>query len=198
VHRPPALGVGDDVIEKHWFFDGWEGVVQVLMLGALGYVALIVMLRLSRKRSLAQLNTFDFVYVVVMGEMLAITIMDEDVSFAEGMTALALLIGLQALISWLTTRSPAVERAVNGEPTLLFHRGRFLRDAMHAQRVTEDEVLAAVREHGVADLDEVQAVVLETNGVFSVLHFGMAGSRASTLRDVPNAPQLADRAPAAS
>ena len=114
------------------FFDGWPGLVRVLVLGTLGYATLIVMLRLSRSRTLAQMNVFDFVYVVVMGEILAITVMDDRVSLARGVLALALLIGLQALISWLTTRSHAVERVVNGEPALLFRRGRFLRDAMRA------------------------------------------------------------------
>ena len=169
---------------------------RVLVLGALGYAALVVMLRVSRARTLAQMNVFDFVYVVIMGEILAITIMDDRVSLANGVTALALLIGLQALISWLTTRSHRIERVVNGEPALVFHHGQFLRDAMGAQRVTEDEVLAAMREEGVADLAVVEAVVLETNGEFSVLHFGRVGPppRRSTLRDVPGAPEYGDRA----
>jgi uncharacterized membrane protein YcaP (DUF421 family) len=175
------------------FFDGWPGIVRVLVLGTLGYAALIVMLRLSRKRTLAQMNAFDFVYIVVMGELLAITIMDDHVSLSRGLVALALLIGLQALISWLTTRSPHIERLINGEPTLLFHRGRFLRDAMRAQRVTEDEILSAAREEGVADMGEVEAVVLETNGSFSVVHDGKP-ERSPTLRDVPGATARAEHA----
>ena len=183
------------MIDSSWFFDGWPGVVRVLVLGAAGYAALVVMLRLSRSRTLAQMNVFDFVYVVVMGEILAITIMDDRIPLANGLAGLVLLIGLQALLSWLTTRSHRVEQFVNGEPRLLFRRGQFLRDAMRTQRVTEDEVLAAVREEGVADLDEVEAVVLETNGTFSVLHYGHAGApRTSTLRDVPGAAEYADRA----
>ena len=174
-------------MDTRWFFDGWEGIARVLVLGTLGYLALIVMLRVSRKRTLAQMNVFDFVYIVVMGNLLAMTILDDQVPLAKGLTALGLLIGLQALISWLTTRSRTIERVVNGEPTLLFHRGRFLTDAMRAQRVTEDEILAAMREEGVADMDEVEAVVLESSGEFSVLHVGDAGRGSSTLRDVPGA-----------
>jgi uncharacterized membrane protein YcaP (DUF421 family) len=183
------------VIDSSWFFDGWSGIVRVLVLAAVGYGALIVMLRLSRSRTLAQMNVFDFVYVVVMGELLAITIMDDRIPLANGLAGLAFLIGLQALLSWLTTRSHRIERVVNGEPALLFHRGQFLRDAMRAQRVTEDEILAAAREEGVADLDEVEAVVLETSGEFSVLHFGHVGApRHSTLRDVRGAPEYGEHA----
>ncbi len=180
------------MIDRSMFFNDWHDIVRVLVVGTLGYVGLIVMLRVSRKRTLAQMNVFDFVYVVVMGELLATTILDDHVPLAMGLSALALLIALQALISWLTTKSTGVEHVINGPPTLLFHRGRFVKDALQAQRVTESEVLAAVREEGVADLDDVEAVVLETDGEFSVLHFG-APRRQPTLRDVPGAAHEADR-----
>ena len=179
-------------METIWFFDGWKGIAQALVLGTLGYLALIIMLRLSRKRTLAQMNVFDFVYIVVMGNLLAMTILDDKISLAEGLTALGLLIGLQALISWLTTRSATLERVVNGEPTLLYHRGQFLPDAMSAQRVTEDEILAAMRSEGVADEGAVEAVVLETNGKFSVLHVGSRPQK-PTLRDVPNAERVLEQ-----
>jgi uncharacterized membrane protein YcaP (DUF421 family) len=180
------------MLGREVFFDGWDGVLRVAVLAVAGYAALIVMLRLTRQRSLAQLNVFDFVYVVVIGELLAITIIDERVSFAEGLTGLVVMIGLQLLISWITTRSKSIERVVNGEPTLVMRRGRFLRDAMQAQRLTEAEIVAAVREEGVADLEDVEAVVIETNGAFSVIHLGVP-SRASSLRDVPSTEALAER-----
>ncbi|MFN2565969.1 MAG: DUF421 domain-containing protein [Gemmatimonadaceae bacterium] len=180
------------MIDSTMFTHGWHDVIRVLVLGPIGYFALILMLRVSRKRTLAQMNVFDFVYIVVMGEILATTIVSDHVPLLRGLLALALLIGFQVLLSWLTTRSAAVEHFINGKPTLLFHRGRFLRDSMRAQRVTEEEVLAAVRVEGVADLGEVEAVVLETDGEFSVLHVGDAG-RDSTLRDVPEARPRAHR-----
>jgi uncharacterized membrane protein YcaP (DUF421 family) len=173
------------------FTHGWHDVVRVLVLGPIGYFALVAMLRLSRKRTLAHMNVFDFVYIVVIGEILATTIVSDHVPLVRALLALALLIGLQTLISWLTTRSKRVERVVNGEPSLLFHRGRFLYDVMRAQRVTEREVIAAARVEGVADLSEVEAIVLETDGEFSVLHVGQS-RRTPTLRDVPG---LADRGP---
>ena len=174
------------------FTHGWHDVVRVLLLGPIGYAALTLMLRVSRKRTLAHMNVFDFVMVVVIGEILATTIISDHVPLVRGLLALALLIGLQVLTSWLTTRSATVEHFVNGEPALLFHRGRFLRDSLRAQRVTEQEVLAAARVQGVADLSEVEAVVLETDGEFSVVHVGEA-RHDSTLRDVPGAGRRGSR-----
>lgn len=180
------------MIDTKMFFDGWEGLARVLVLGILGYGSLIVMLRLSRKRTLAQMNVFDFVYVVAMGELLAVTILSEHVSLAEGLLALGLLLGLSALLSWLTTRSAAVEHLLNGEPALLMRRGRFLHDAMREQRVTEKDILTSVREQGVGDLEDVEAVVLETNGQFSVIHPRHAAHR-SALSDVPGAQPDSER-----
>ena len=172
------------MIERSMFFDGWEGIARVTLMAAVGYTALLVMLRVSRKRTLAQMNAYDFLYIVIVGELMAITILDHEVSLAEGLAAVAVLIVIQVFISWITTRSRAAERIINGEPTLLMRRGRFLPDAMKEQRVTEEDILSAVREEGVADLDAVEAVVLETNGAFSVVHIGTPSS-ASSLRDVP-------------
>lgn len=172
------------MIDSEMFFAGSHRLVRVLILTLLGYLALLVMLRLSRKRSLAKMNVFDFVYIVIIGELIAITILDEDVALAEGMAAVGLLILLQVVLSWLTTRSALLEHVINGEPTLLMRRGRFLRDAMQEQRMTEREILYAVRAEGLADLDKVEAVVLETNGLLSIIHSG-AFSRSSALRDVP-------------
>ncbi len=174
------------MIEREMFFDGWEGVVRVLVLALVAYMALLVMLRFSRKRSLAKMNVFDFVYVVIIGEVMAISIVDERVALAEGVAAVALLIGLQILLSWLTTRSNTVERLINGEPTLLLRNGRFLHGAMHAQRITENEIRSAAREKGMADLEDIEAVVLETNGSLSIVHHGTPSS-GSTLGDVPGA-----------
>src|SRR5688572_19612689 len=96
------------MIGREVFFDGWDGVVRVVVLALLGYAALITMLRLARKRTIAQMNVFDFVYIVVVGDVLAIMILDEQVSLAEGAAGLSVLVALQVLFSWLTTRSKRV------------------------------------------------------------------------------------------
>lgn len=99
------------------------------------------------------------------------------------MLALALLIGLQYVVTWSSVRVAWVRRTVTGEPALLFYRGRFLGDALRVARVTEDEVRAAARSQGLAALDGIEAVVLETDGSFSVITDGPGDSR-STLAGV--------------
>ncbi len=166
------------------FFDGWHGPLRVLLVGASAYFALLLMLRVSGKRTLSKMNAFDFVVTVALGSTLATVLLSKDVALAEGALALALLVALQYAITWLSVRSTAVDRLVKSEPALLLRGGKFLRGAMRKARVTEGEVLAAVRRHGEAELGNVAAVVLETDGSFSVLVGRGEGEPSSALRDV--------------
>jgi uncharacterized membrane protein YcaP (DUF421 family) len=156
-------------------FDDWSGIARTLLVGTLAYIAMVVMLRISGKRTLSKMNAFDFIVTVALGSALANVLLDESVTLAEGATAFALLIGLQYLVTWSSVRTRWVKRFVTGEPELVAYRGRFLHEAMLRTRVTEDEVLAAVRNAGHASFGEIEAVVLETDGAFTVVERSDAG-----------------------
>ena len=151
------------------FFDSWSGIVRVLAIGSAAYVALVMMLRVSGKRTLSKMNAFDFVVTVALGSTLATIVLSKHVALAEGLAAMALLICLQYVVAWSSVRSSSVRRMVKSEPRLLFHRGEFLSQAMRAERVIEGEIRAAARAQGFAALEDVAAVVLETDGAFSVM-----------------------------
>jgi uncharacterized membrane protein YcaP (DUF421 family) len=140
----------------------------------------------SGKRTLSKLNAFDLVVTIALGSTMATVLLSKDVALAEGVLAFALLIALQFVVAWLSVRSPAVGRLVKSEPRLLFFRGEFLRDAMRRERVTEGEVIAAIREQGVPAVDGVEAVVLETAGTFSVM--SKSDAAPSSLRQVLGVP----------
>jgi uncharacterized membrane protein YcaP (DUF421 family) len=150
-------------------FDSWSGVGRTVLVGILAYIGLVVMLRLSGKRTLSKLNAFDLVVTVALGSTLATILLSKDVALAEGIAAFATLIGLQFVVAWLSVRSTRVDRMVKSVPTLLLYRGSMLREAMRRMRVTEGEVRAALREQGIPTLESVEAVVLETDGSFTVL-----------------------------
>lgn len=151
------------------FFRGFGPLGRTLLVGFLAYAALVLLLRLSGKRAIAKMNIFDFVVVVALGSALANIIMDPQVDLVTGLAGLLLLVGVQYGVSWATAHSRQIERWVNGQPELLFYRGEFMRSVMKEHRVTEDEVRAAIRTAGHGRLEVVYAVVLETDGVFSVV-----------------------------
>ncbi len=164
------------------FFDDWQGLLRVAVVGVLAYAALVVLLRTSGKRALAKLNAFDFVVTIALGSILATILLSQDVALAEGVLAFVVLLALQYLITWLSVRSATVRRLVKSEPALLLLRGRLLEQAMKAERVTIDEILDAVRSHGVGSLEEVEALVLETDGTFSVIRRSDAGDGSAMKR----------------
>jgi uncharacterized membrane protein YcaP (DUF421 family) len=151
------------------FFDSWFGLLRVVVTGTATYAALICMLRISGKRTLSKMNAFDLVVTVALGSTLATVLLDNSVPLAEGVLALALLVFLQFVITWLSVRVELVRRLIKSDATALVRDGAYLEDAMCEQRVTRDEIEAAMRGHGVADLAQVSSVVLETDGLLSVL-----------------------------
>lgn len=169
------------------FFDGWTVLLRTAVVGVLAYASLIVFLRVTGKRTLSKMNAFDFVVTVALGSTLATILLNKDVSLAQGALALALLIGLQFVITWTSARIQWVQQVITGEPTMLLFRGEFLQDALRRARVTQNEVLAAVRSSGSGALDDIEAVVLETDGSFSVIRKREHTGR-SSLRGIENMP----------
>ena len=151
------------------FFHSWMGLVRVPIVGTLAYVALVMFIRISGKRTLTKLNAFDLVVTVALGSTLSSVLLNDSVALAEGLIAMATLIGLQFLVTFASVRSARVEGLVKSEPTLLLRDGRFLDAALKAQRVTRDEVRSALRSQGVSDMETIHAVVMETDGSMSIL-----------------------------
>ncbi len=151
------------------FFESWFSLFRIIVVGAAAYAVLVVFIRIFGKRTLSKMNAFDFVVTVALGSTLATVLLSKDVVLVEGLVALFLLCGLQFVVAYLSVRSRWVEAMVKSEPTLLLYRGRFMNDAMRRERITEEEVLAALRSRGVGDVSLAEAAVLESDGSVSVV-----------------------------
>jgi len=138
-------------------------------------------------RTLAKMNVFDWVVTVALGSTLATILVNQNVSLVQGALALALLIGMQFIVTWSGVRAKWVRRVVSGEPSLLLYDGCFLPAALKRERVNEDDVYAAVRASDITSLKQVRAVVLETDGSFSVLKNNGEPTEPSTLKGMGQA-----------
>lgn len=172
------------------FFDNEYELTRILLIGVLSYLTLVLLLRFTGKRTLSKWNAFDFVVTIAFGSMLASVMLSKDITYAEGTVALALLVALQYLVTWLSVRVALVRRLVKADPCLLLHRGVFQEDALRRERVTRSEVRAAIRAQGVGAVEAVEAVVLETDGTFSVIEKVEHGT--SALTDVNGFPGAQD------
>ncbi|MEP2744153.1 DUF421 domain-containing protein [Bauldia litoralis] len=167
-------------------FDSWYDLFRVLIVGTAAYAGLVLLLRTTGKRTLSKMNAFDLVVTVALGSVLATALLSSEVSLAEGLFAMVLLCGLQFAVAFTSVRVKWFQDLVKSEPTLLYFQGRFL-PTMRRERVSEEEILSAVRSEGIARLDDVAAVVLETDGSFSVVAGGKSPT-VETLRFVQGVP----------
>ena len=169
---------------ENLFFNDPAALLRTLIVGVLAYLCLLVILRLSGKRTLSKMNAFDFVVTVALGSTLATILLSKDVSLAQGVLALALLVSLQFALTWSTVRAPWLRSLVTGEPRLLLYEGRCLPKAMRRSRVAEEEIRAAIRAAGKASMEDAHAVILETDGSFSVVPTSEAGEPKTALASV--------------
>ncbi|OGX89036.1 DUF421 domain-containing protein [Hymenobacter coccineus] len=170
------------------FFTSWTSLLRTFIISVLAYLGLILMLRVSGKRTLSKMNAFDLIVTVALGSTLATVLLSKGIALADGLLAFGLLIGLQFCLTWLSVRSKAVSQLVKASPTLLVYQGQFLPEAMRTERVTEGEVLASLRERGISTLAEAAAVVLENDGTLNALAQAAPGPQ-SALSNVPGAAQ---------
>ena len=148
-------------------------------------MALVLLLRISGKRTLAKLNAFDLVVTVALGSTLATVLLNRSVALIEGLVAFLRLVVLQYLVALLSMRFPHFKSLVKSEPTPLLHQGRFLNRALRGQRVTREEMMSALRSSGLARPEDAAAVVLETDGTLSVVPATAAtGGPVEVLQDV--------------
>lgn len=151
------------------WFDSLDDVVRVVVAGAVAYVTLVAVLRISGKRTLAKLNAFDLVVTVAFGSTLATILLSADVSVAEGATALALLAVLQYVVALVTSRVRLGRAVLTSRPTVLVTHGHFHEQVLRSHRIGRSEVRQAIRSSGQGDVGRIAAVVLETDGSLSVI-----------------------------
>jgi uncharacterized membrane protein YcaP (DUF421 family) len=153
---------------KELFFKDWDSIGRVAIGAVLSFITLFVFVRISGKRTLANLNAFDFVVTVALGSTLSFTILAE-VSLAEGATALIMIIIMQYALAWTAKISERFGKVINSHPTLLFYDGKFIQTGLTREVVTEEEVYSQARKYGIESMDSVRAVVMELNGEITVI-----------------------------
>lgn len=166
-------------IPTSWIFNGWDKLLHVLIVGGLSYIALVILLRISGKRTLTKMNSFDFVVTVAFGSTLATALLNTKISIAQSSAAFALLIYAQYLITWLSVRSKGFQKLIKSQPELVFYQGKFLEATMKKERITKSEIIAASREQGMDDFGEISAIVLETEGSLSIIKKAGTAERSS-------------------
>lgn len=173
--------------EITFLWNGWEALIRILVVGILCYVALVMVLKVSGKRTLASLTAFDFVITVAIGAVYGRLLTAKDVSISEAVTAFILLAFLQFLFSWLQMKYKIFRRIFTARPKLLYYRGEFLEKAMKKEGVAKSELIGEVRKKGFGDMEEIELVILESDASFSIIR-RLTDNDSSTYQEVLDNP----------
>lgn len=164
------------------FFKDWKSLYHVGLCTVIAFLTLFAFVRISGKRTLANLNAFDFVVTVALGSTLSYMML-AMVPLTEGAMVLILIIIMQYIFAWTAKGSKKMGRLINSVPTLLYYNGNFIEDAMTREAITPEEIYAVIRRSGTDRLEDIKAVVMELNGEITVVKKS-DGNGVSSLEDV--------------
>lgn len=145
------------------------GLLRVVLSALITYVYVVIFIHLAGKRSTSQMNNFDWVVTVAIGSIVASTIILKDLPLFEGFLAVLALLTAQFFVTKLSAHYPTFSDIVHAEPTIIFYRGNFVEGALIKERLAQQEVMCAIRQCGIYRMQEVGAVVLESDAKLSVL-----------------------------
>jgi uncharacterized membrane protein YcaP (DUF421 family) len=176
-------------------FDGWHSLIRVCVVGTLSYIAVVALLRYFGKRALSKMNAFDIVITVAVGSAFASAVMTKDITLADGVVAFILLLLLQRSFAGLAIRLGWFGRYLKSQPLLVVYRGFILWDNARREQLGELEILGAIRNGGVAAVEDVLALVLEPDGSFSCLAMNSAApdKLPTALKDVAGVPEFSEK-----
>ena len=144
-------------------------LVMIVLRTVVVYIVLLLALRLAGKRELGQMTPFDLVVLLIIANAVQTAMVGPDTTLTGGLVAAFVLLGVNRLVDRLGLRSTRVRHVLIGTPTLLVHDGQLVQANLVREGILEDEVLEALREHGVDSPVNVKLAVLEVDGSISVV-----------------------------
>ena len=155
-----------------WIVATWWTLLMVLLSGVGIYVALLIFTRVSGLRSFSKMSSFDFAITVALGTVIASTLLAPEPSLLTGACALAVLYGIQFVVSFARRRAGWVERVMDNRPLLIMAGREVISEHLDQARMTEDDLRSKLRLAGVTHRSQVLAVVLESTGDVAVMKTG--------------------------
>ena len=142
----------------------WELVIR----GAVVYVFLIALLRITGKRQIGQLSPLDLVLLLILSNAVQNSMNAGDNSLIGGLISAATLVALNYLIEYAAVKSKKLEGIIEGRPQVIIHEGKLFEDVIRNAKITQMEVESTLRESGFFDMKDVKLAILENNGKVSV------------------------------
>ncbi|QEC53897.1 uncharacterized protein DUF421 [Anseongella ginsenosidimutans] len=141
-----------------------------LIRGVVIYIFLLVLFRILGKRSLSQITTFDFVLLLVIGEVTQQALLGEDYSMTNALVLIVVLVGVDLILSKLKDKFSLLARMIEGSPLIIVENGKPLKIRMKKSGVDEEDILEAARlRFGLTKMEEIKYAILERDGEISII-----------------------------
>jgi uncharacterized membrane protein YcaP (DUF421 family) len=145
------------------------GYFSIVLSSVAVYLFIVLAIRLFGKTEIAQLSVADLIFIMLLSNAVQNAMVGSDTTLAGGLVAAASLFAVNAVFKECIYRIPWFGRFLQGESLMLVYHGKVNDANMRKARLTTNELLEAIREHGVADISDVDLAVLEVDGNISVL-----------------------------
>jgi uncharacterized membrane protein YcaP (DUF421 family) len=155
---------------ENWIVEPLSTLIIVIFSVLLIFSIIILITRISGLRTFAKMSSFDFASTIAIGSILASVVMNEGQSIIKGAVALGTIIAFQTLFSYMKRKSEKLSALLTNTPVLIMDEGKILYDNLAKTNVSEEDLIAKLREANVMNFKQVLAVVLESTGDVTVLH----------------------------
>jgi uncharacterized membrane protein YcaP (DUF421 family) len=152
-------------------YPGSAVIVQIVVRTLVIYLVVLLGVRLSGKREVGQMTPFDLTLLLLISNAVQNAMTGPDTSLLGGVVAAATLLIVNYLVAEVSGMNRRFRRVIQGSPSLLVHNGQVLESHMAREHVSHDELMRALREHGICTLQEVALAVLEVDGSISCLKY---------------------------
>lgn len=144
--------------------------MDAILRGTTVYIILLIVIRISGRRTLGQTTTFDFILLLIIAETTQQALLGEDFSITNAALLILTLVGIDIAISLLKSHSATIDKIIDGVPMIIVENGRPLSDRLRKSRVDEHEVLSAARRlRGLERMEQIKYAVLEADGAISII-----------------------------
>lgn len=146
-----------------------NSILEIVVRSVIIYLFIIIAIRISGKKELAQISVIDLVFILLISNAVQNAMVGSDNSLSGGIIAAGSLFLVNIILKFITYRFKKAKGFIEGEPVLLIHNGKLIRNNLNKEKISIDELEAAVREHGVAKIEDVDFAILENDGNISII-----------------------------
>jgi len=143
-------------------------MITLLIRCVIIYVFLTISLRMMGKRQIGELEVSELIVTFMLSELATIPISDTEVPLLNAIIPILLLLSLEGILSYLTIKLPTIKKLIYGKPNILIFEGQLSQSELKNERIELSELMCAMRQNGIASIEDVNYAILEENGKISI------------------------------